>query len=149
MAKGLPKGGKIFAIDPFDASGESESSALYREREGDIPLLEQFVDNMTKLCVMEKIEPMKGRSHKFVNRFTKIDLLFIDGDHSIEGCDFDFLNYSSLISHRGYLVFHDFDSSRKDLGPTWVVENRVLPSADFVFVVVFNSLWIAQKAHAL
>ena len=149
LAQGLPKGGTVIALDPFDASGEPESSALYRERGGDIPLFEQFVHNMTKLGVMKKIKAIKGYSHQFVNKFIEIDLLFIDGDHSIEGCDFDFLNYSPLISHRGYLVFHDFDSSRKDLGPTWVVENRVLPSADFVFWGCFNSLWIAQKAHVL
>lgn len=149
MAKGLPKGGKVIAIDPFDASGEEESSALYLERAGDSPLLKQFMNNMTRLGVMEKIKPMKGYSHLFVNQFTEIDLLFIDGDHSIEGCDFDFLNYSPLISCGGYLVFHDFDESRKDLGPTWVIQNRVLPSPDFVFWGCFSSLWIAQKAYLL
>lgn len=148
LAKGLLKGGKVIAIDPFDASGERESSGLYQEREGDIPLLEQFLDNMARLGVVEKIRPMKGYSHQFVRQFTETDLLFIDGDHSIEGCDFDFLNYSPLISRGGYLVFHDFDESRKDLGPTWVVQNRVLPSPDFVFWGCFGSLWIARKAWA-
>lgn len=147
LAKGLPKGGHVIAIDPFDASGEQESSELYREREGEIPLLEQFVDNMTRLGVMQKIRPIKGYSHQFVHQLTEIDLLFIDGDHSIEGCDFDFLNYSPLISPGGYLAFHDFDESRKDLGPTWVVQNRVLPSRDFVLWGRFSSLWIAQKAN--
>ena len=145
LAKGLPKGGTLIAIDPFDGSGELESAAIYQEKQGDIPLFYQFVDNMTKLGVMEKIKPLKGYSHQFINQFSDINLLFIDGDHSIEGCDSDFLNYSPYIVQGGYLVFHDFDTSRKDLGPTWVIENRVLPSREYEFWGVFDSLWVARK----
>ena len=145
LAKGLPKGGKLIAIDPFDGSGELESSAIYQEEQGDTPLFYQFSDNMTKLGVMEKIQPLKGYSHQFINQFSDINLLFIDGNHSIEGCDYDFLNYSPHIVKGGYLAFHDFNISRKDLGPTWVIENRVLPSSEYEFFGVFDSLWVARK----
>ena len=112
---------------------------------GKIPLFDQFKDNMNRLGVSDKIEPLRGFSHQFVGQFAKIDLLHIDGNHSIEGCDFDFLNYSSFVSSGGYIAFHDFDKSRKDLGPTWVIENRVLPSRDYEFWGIFGSLWVAQK----
>ncbi len=36
-----------------------------------------------------------------------IDLLFIDGDHSYEGCLADFEMYSSLVSPQGIIAFHD------------------------------------------
>lgn len=147
LAKGLREDCQLITIDPFDASGDGENRQLYKEREGGRPLFDQFLDNMKKLNVLDRIKPFKGLSQKFVGQFPKIDLLFIDGDHSIEGCDFDFLNYSPYISTGGYIVFHDFDKSREDLGPTWVVNNRVLPSDDFHFLGNFDSLWIARKIH--
>jgi predicted O-methyltransferase YrrM len=37
----------------------------------------------------------------------KIDLLFIDGDHSYRGVKKDFQLYSSLVKQNGLIVFHD------------------------------------------
>jgi 23S rRNA U2552 (ribose-2'-O)-methylase RlmE/FtsJ len=37
----------------------------------------------------------------------KIDLLFIDGDHSYNGCKSDFEMYKSLVADSGIMVFHD------------------------------------------
>ncbi len=37
----------------------------------------------------------------------KIDLLFIDGDHSYEGVKQDFLQYKHLVSKNGHIAFHD------------------------------------------
>ncbi|MGI9344525.1 MAG: class I SAM-dependent methyltransferase [Gammaproteobacteria bacterium] len=37
----------------------------------------------------------------------KIDLLFIDGDHSYEGCMRDFEIYNGLVAADGLIVFHD------------------------------------------
>ena len=41
LARGL-KGGKIIAIDPFDASGEDASRSIYKQGQGTTPLLQQF-----------------------------------------------------------------------------------------------------------
>jgi hypothetical protein len=90
LAKGLPRGGQIFAIDPFDASGEPGNIEVYQQHKGDIPLLDQFRENMSRHNVMSRITPMKGFSYQFVGQIPRIDLLFIDGDHSIKACDFDF-----------------------------------------------------------
>lgn len=38
-----------------------------------------------------------------------IDLLYIDGDHSFNGCLTDFLNYSDLVNPGGYIVFDDYN----------------------------------------
>jgi cephalosporin hydroxylase len=37
----------------------------------------------------------------------KLDLLFIDGDHSYEGVKSDFENYKALVSEGGMIIFHD------------------------------------------
>lgn len=39
----------------------------------------------------------------------KYDLIFIDGDHSYNGVKNDFELYKTLLSDRGYVVFHDID----------------------------------------
>lgn len=35
------------------------------------------------------------------------DLLFIDGDHSYDGCKLDYQMYSPLVRHGGLIAFHD------------------------------------------
>ena len=37
----------------------------------------------------------------------KIDILFLDGDHTYEGMHEDFRMYSPLVSCKGFVVFHD------------------------------------------
>ncbi len=47
----------------------------------------------------------------FVRQDIKIDLLFIDGDHSYEGVKEDFDLYSKILSDNGVIILHDTDSS--------------------------------------
>lgn len=42
---------------------------------------------------------------KIVNN---VDLFYIDGDHSYQGCINDFLNYNELVVSGGYIVFDDY-----------------------------------------
>ena len=44
----------------------------------------------------------------------KIDLLFIDGDHSYEGVKLDFELYSKLLSPKGVIILHDTDQNYVD-----------------------------------
>lgn len=44
---------------------------------------------------------------KIINRISKIDFLYIDGEHSYTQCLQDFLNYASKINSRGIIVFDD------------------------------------------
>jgi len=51
----------------------------------------------------------------YYNYFTlqdiKIDLLFIDGDHSYEGVKLDFELYSKLLAPKGVIILHDSDEN--------------------------------------
>jgi hypothetical protein len=47
----------------------------------------------------------------FVMQDIKIDVLFIDGDHSYEGVKKDFELYSTLMSEKGIIIIHDTDSN--------------------------------------
>jgi cephalosporin hydroxylase len=54
-----------------------------------------------------------SRSSKTISRLksilakNRLDCLFIDGDHSLEGVTADFVNYSPLVRAGGTIVFHD------------------------------------------
>jgi hypothetical protein len=47
----------------------------------------------------------------FVKHDIKIDVLFIDGDHSYEGVKLDFNLYSKLLNDKGVIFIHDTDEN--------------------------------------
>ena len=146
LARGL-RSGKIYAIDPFnaDAGFDEDSAVNYKESQGNNNLLDKFIGNMTRLKVIDKIKPMPGYSYDFADQFIKINFLFIDGDHSIKGCQQDFEMYAPKVAVGGYIAFHDYYADRDELGPTYVIKNQVMKSNEFVFYGQYDSLWIAKK----
>ena len=50
----------------------------------------------------------------FVRQDIKIDLLFIDGDHSYEGVKQDFDLYSTILSPKGVIILHDTDDQYEE-----------------------------------
>ena len=50
----------------------------------------------------------------FVRQDIKIDLLFIDGDHSYEGVKQDFDLYSTILSPKGIIILHDTDDQYEE-----------------------------------
>ena len=57
----------------------------------------------------------------FVKQDIKIDVLFIDGDHSYKGVKLDFDLYSKILSDKGIIMIHDTDES---------YENNLIVSED-------------------
>ena len=146
IASGL-KSGILFAIDPFngDAGDDLASSREYMEKKTNKDLEQIFQQNMLNLGVSSKIQAKKGYSQDFHEQFTSIDALFIDGDHSYTGCSSDFHLYAGKIVPGGYLAFHDYYPDRKELGPTRVIQQLVMPDPRFRFFASYDSLWIARK----
>lgn len=65
-------------------------------------------------------------SHEVAARWSDpIDLIFIDGDHSREGCERDWSAWSDFVAPGGRVVFHDARADRSDgrglPGPTQLV----------------------------
>jgi len=50
----------------------------------------------------------------FVPQDIKIDLLYIDGDHSYEGVKLDFDLYSTILSDNGIIIIHDTDEKYEE-----------------------------------
>ena len=146
ISNGL-RSGKVYAIDPFNADGglDTQSQDEYNRKKGNKDLLENFKATMTQLDVINKIAINKGYSSQFSKDFEKIDFLFIDGDHSIEGCKNDYDMYAHKVVAGGYIAFHDYYHERPELGPTYVIDNLISTSKNFRFYRQFDSLWIAQK----
>lgn len=148
LACGL-RSGRIVAIDPFDASGDAESQPFYLKRHGQTPLYIEFQQQMKELGVAHKIVVKQGFSAQFVGIFPRIDLLFIDGDHSREGTLFDFENYAPYVPVGGYIAFHDYQNRADPAwGPNWVVDRYLVPSENYQCVGLHGSLWIARKTNA-
>jgi predicted O-methyltransferase YrrM len=146
LAKGL-RSGKIYAIDPFnaDAGFDMQSSEVYTALKGTGDLLAIFNGNMKNFIAAKNIVVKKGYSEQFANDFDFIDFLFIDGDHSIAGCKKDYQLYAGKVRKGGFIAFHDYYPDRPELGPTYVINELVKKSDEFVFYKQLDSLWIAVK----
>ena len=63
----------------------------------------------------------------------EVDLVFIDGDHSEQGCALDWRSWSPFVSAGGRVVFHDArqgrDGGRGLPGPTAVVDSELRAKA--------------------
>ncbi len=76
----------------------------------------------------KNVELIIDDANKYVKNFiknkTSFDLLFIDGDHSFEGCFNDIKNWYPLLDPGGIIVFHDAGAFKKSKGggPSPVVE---------------------------
>jgi len=144
LAKGLKKG-FVYIIDPFNADGESESKDIYLNTIGKLSLEQQFKINLERSNLFNKIKVCKGYSADFIDLSVQFSLIFIDGDHSIEGCEFDFLNFNKKLSKSGYLVFHDYYPERLQLGPTYVINKYILNNENWQVLKIIDSLFIAKK----
>jgi predicted O-methyltransferase YrrM len=70
----------------------------------------------------------------------EVDLVFVDGDHSEEGCELDWQSWQALISADGQLVFHDARQGRPGgrglPGPSAVVERHFRDAPTDAWVLV-------------
>jgi predicted O-methyltransferase YrrM len=80
-------------------------------------------------------------SHEVAERWSvTIDMVFIDGDHSEQGCDLDWRCWSPFVAVGGHVVFHDaragLPGGRGLPGPTAVVERRFRSTAETGWEIV-------------
>jgi len=103
-----------------------------------IPLFKSFA------LSQQKINLIRADSHdmttlkktKSILKDKRLDLLFIDGDHSYEGVKKDFEMYSPLVKKGGIIAFHDIvpGPERKVGGVPkfWTEIKRKYPSSEIV-----------------
>jgi predicted O-methyltransferase YrrM len=63
---------------------------------------------LARFCPQAKVELIVGDSqHGTFAQIGELDLLFIDGDHSYEGCRNDIANWYGHLVPNGHMLFHD------------------------------------------
>lgn len=131
FAKGSPVASKIYCIDTWDNRSMSE---------GQYDTFDTFKNNTLKFS--SQIIPVRGNSCDVISSLSdlKIDILFLDGDHSYDAVLNDFTNYFPLLRKDGYLLMHDVGWAE---GVQRVVNNQVVGKTyDHKF---FSNLFFARK----
>lgn len=69
----------------------------------------------------------------------KIDVLFIDGDHSFDGVLADFNMYSDLVNIGGYVIFDDYNDSVHSPDVKLAVDSLVPSLVDYEIIGTFEN----------
>jgi predicted O-methyltransferase YrrM len=145
MRESMPTDASLYLIDPYPS--------------GKIPFL-----NMTFLVAQKAVNAVQNGSVIWLKDFSfdaiqqwdrslEIDLLFIDGDHSEQGCFRDWQDWSPLVRVGGYVLFHDaclFHGGWpvETDGPVMVV-NKVFksqsPTDQWKIIEEVNSVVVVQR----
>ncbi|OLQ87373.1 hypothetical protein BIY20_13835 [Vibrio panuliri] len=75
--------------------------------DGNWDTYQTFLDNTKDL---KNITIHRGYSREFESKFNdkSVDILFVDADHSYEGCKEDIDNFFPKVKSGGIVVFHDY-----------------------------------------
>jgi hypothetical protein len=77
---------------------------------------------------------------KILGYSDKIDILFIDGDHSLEGVLNDFNLYKDLVNVGGYIVFDDYYDDVHSPDVKKALDEIILPNlVDFEIIGTFEN----------
>jgi len=71
--------------------------------------ISQFYNQSVKEKYGNRLIPIQGNSSKVADQTPTVDLIFIDGDHSYNGCKADILAYRDKLNDNGFLTGHDID----------------------------------------
>lgn len=116
MASAISGNRKIMAIDKFEInkgwSKQTSDDWIFKN----YSQIEWAKKNCQELGFEDKITFVRSSSQEYAQEMCKMhdkpkfDLIFIDGDHSYEGCSMDLKDYVQFLEDGGYLVMHDYNS---------------------------------------
>lgn len=110
---------KLYAIDNFIGNAsELDAKDRYKKRMDKLKVnnTKEFFDkNIAHFGLESKVAPIVADSvlaaKDFCEKEKSIDLIFIDGDHSIDGTKKDINTWLPFLKDGGIMVFHDFSSN--------------------------------------
>ncbi|HVS50784.1 MAG TPA: class I SAM-dependent methyltransferase [Opitutaceae bacterium] len=109
---------KIFAVDNFQGLSTCGEDAAWYGRHfrqlGANSTLDIFRENFAALGFARRAEPVVSDSlaaaQSLAAKRGAIDFVFIDGDHSYDGCRADIAAWTPFVKPGGVIAFHDFGS---------------------------------------
>jgi len=96
--------------------------------------ISQFYNNQVEKKYEERLIPIEGNSSLMADKIPMVDLIFIDADHSYQGCSRDIRAYKNKIKEGGLLTGHDID---------YPGVNKAVKELIGTFDVGPNNVWIA------
>ena len=97
--------------------------------------IRQFYTTDIKNKYNDRLIPIQGDSSFVADKIPMVDLIFIDADHSYQGCSKDIVAYKNKINKDGLLTGHDID---------YPGVNRAVKELICTFDVGPNNVWIAK-----
>lgn len=98
LAAGLQANARLACVDTW-----RNDAMPYDDSADTMPL---FLTNVSRYS--DRIETNRGKSVDVANKWHQpIDVLFIDGDHSYEGCSTDMKAWMRFVRTGGWIAFHD------------------------------------------
>ena len=141
---------RLVCIDPFDASGDDQSTGMYGARADGLggPLRRAFEHNLDAAGVRGLVDVRQGYSHELAAAVDgPFDLLFLDGDHGYEAVRRDFDDWAPKLRPGGVLAMHDVRHAVHE-GPRRVVAERVEADAQWVDRRYVDSMFVARRARS-
>jgi MMP 1-O-methyltransferase len=129
------RGLRVLAVDPHVNSREDPHART----------LEAFQENLTRAGVLEVVDQLVMTSAEAVRLVTApVELLFVDGDHSVEGARRDAELWLPRVMTGGTVLFHDVASSGY-AGPRRVFQRAICRSPAYHRVRRVGSMGIAER----
>jgi predicted O-methyltransferase YrrM len=130
---------RIYCIDAWEGSEEHQEMDVIKSRE----LYDVFLENINGADIGYFIYPIRKWSTEAFEDFEdlSIDLLFVDGDHSFEGCYADLKNFFPKMKHGGIIIGHDYmeewgvPDAVKKICKEHRLEHRVIPTTHGMYEI--------------
>jgi len=96
---------KVYCVDTWEGSAEHQTDETVRSG----MLYQTFLSNVSKASMDRFIRPVKGKSEQVAEKWPGpfMDIIFIDGDHTFEGCYNDVKAWLPWLNKKGRMVGHD------------------------------------------
>ena len=128
------KNNKVYCVDTWRNDGQMPD-----------PTKDTFLEFKNNTKDFSNITALRGTSEEVVKNFNeKIDLLFIDGDHSYDGVKRDVLNWIPKCKEDAIVAFHDVGPVGSiEYGVTKVIDEYIKPIEKNVVKKLIN-LYVIQ-----
>jgi len=138
--------GVVYAIDHFQGNPSNKKGYIVTNKDLS-DLKTNFNANIKSLELDDYVNLLDMKSEEavqlFVNNPKPIRLLFIDGDHSYEGCLNDIKNFIDFIMPGGIIVFDDYSNAFP--GVLKAVKEKIFNTNLYFSPIQYTSTLVIKK----